>query len=356
LRFFLFDAITLLSRGEIVYTGPVTDVLSHFDPLGYPCPEHVNPADHLIDISTIDTRTEDAERESSARVTTLIQAFRTEPAAPLTEDSRPVTATSTSPVRSRKVSLFRQIWYLTTRNFWITIRDPHGLLGFLLEAVIIGTIVGWIFLKIPPTLTGIRTMQGFIYTVLGLQGYLLLLFTTYKVSLDMKVRSRLMLVTVGIRSGETRQDVFPARVRNWIPSLSSHHRGSPPELLKKLICVDIAVPFIFSVITYFMAGYRSGVGHFFTFFAVNLLNQFVNVSFAMWCVSLRRNFAEASLIANASMTFISLSCGYFIQAQSLPVYVRWIKYISYVYWGFAALTSNGTNPVLRVILTWRIQR
>jgi ABC-type multidrug transport system permease subunit len=93
-----------------------------------------------------------------------------------------------------------------------------------------------------------------------------------------------------------------------------------------------------------MSGYRSGVQHFFIFFAFNVLNQFVNVTFAMWCVSLRRSFAEASLIANASLTFISLSCGFFIQAQSLPVYVRWIKYVSFVYWGFAGLTSNGIHP------------
>jgi len=91
-----------------------------------------------------------------------------------------------------------------------------------------------------------------------------------------------------------------------------------------------------------MSGYRSGANHFFIFFAVNLLNQFVAVTFAMWCVSLRRNFAEATLIANASLTFISLACGFFIQADSMPVYVRWIKYISYVYWAFCALCSNGT--------------
>jgi ABC-2 type transporter len=114
--------------------------------------------------------------------------------------------------------------------------------------------------------------------------------------------------------------------------------GNDFEIKVKL---DIAVPFLFSLITYFMSGYRSGGTHFFIFFGVNLLNHFVNVTFAMWCVSIRRSFAEASLIANASLTFISLSCGFFIQAESLPVYVRWIKYISYVYWGFAALSSNG---------------
>ena len=113
--------------------------------------------------------------------------------------------------------------------------------------------------------------------------------------------------------------------------------------LRYRLIADIAVPFLFSLITYFMSGYRTG-GHgsyFFIFFAVNVLNHFVNVTFAMWCVSIRRNFAEASLIANASLTFISLACGFFIQAESLTVYVRWIKYLSYVYWGFAALSSNG---------------
>jgi len=170
----------------------VADVLTHFDHLGFPCPQHVNPADHLIDISTIDNRTEAAEQESSQRVTILIQAFKSQRlGSPTAVQNRPTTATSNAPDRTRDVSLFRQTWYLTTRNFWITIRDPKGLLGFLLEAIIIGTVVGWIFLKIPPTLTGIRSMQGFIYTVLGLQGYLLLLFTTYKVSLDMRVQTNL---------------------------------------------------------------------------------------------------------------------------------------------------------------------
>ena len=128
----------------------------------------------------------------------------------------------------------------------------------------------------------------------------------------------------------------------------SHFITEGTKTLGRQLIVDIAVPFLFSLITYFMSGYRTG-GHgsyFFIFFAVNVLNHFVNVTFAMWCVSIRRNFAEASLIANASLTFISLACGFFIQAESLPVYVRWIKYISYVYWGFAALSSNGT------VLSW----
>jgi hypothetical protein len=191
-RFFLFDSITLLSGGQTVYSGPVTDVLTYFDNLSYPCPAHVNPADHLIDLSTVDTRTSSAEETSSVRVSSLIQSWKRHQ---LTSSVGPESLTTPpeAPVNSPGVSLFRQIWYLTTRNFWITVRDPYGLGGFLFEGIFIGVFVGWIFYKIPGSLTGIRSMQGFIYTVIGLQGYLLLLFTTWKVSVDMRVQYPLEL-------------------------------------------------------------------------------------------------------------------------------------------------------------------
>jgi hypothetical protein len=165
----------------------VNDVLTYFDEQGFPCPPHVNPADHLIDVATVDTRTPEAEEETGTRVTTLVLAWKRSLLLSSAGPPAPPISPPEAPIKSPGVSLFRQTWYLTTRNFWITIRDPYGLGGFLFEGIFIGVFVGWIFLKIPPTLTGIRTMQGFIYTVVGLQGYLLLLFTTWKVSVDMKV-------------------------------------------------------------------------------------------------------------------------------------------------------------------------
>lgn len=183
--FFLFDSITLLSSGQTVYTGPVTEALTYFDQNGFPCPQHVNPADHLIDIITVDTRTPQAEEQSSDRVNSLILSWQRIQLPSLNGTEKDTTLSP--PIKPIKVSLIREIWYLTSRNFWITIRDPFGLGGFLLASIISGTLVGWIFYKIPQTLTGVRTMQGFIYTVLSLQGYLLLVFTIYKVSIDMQV-------------------------------------------------------------------------------------------------------------------------------------------------------------------------
>ncbi|EHL02103.1 putative Uncharacterized ABC transporter ATP-binding protein/permease [Glarea lozoyensis 74030] len=53
-----------------------------------------------------------------------------------------------------------------------------------------------------------------------------------------------------------------------------------------------------------------------------------------------RNFAGASLIANLGYTVQSMACGFFVQANEIPVYVRWTKWTAYVFYSFGALASN----------------
>ena len=43
--FHLFDAIAILSLGEMVYYGAKDDLLTHFANAGHPCPDYVNPLD-----------------------------------------------------------------------------------------------------------------------------------------------------------------------------------------------------------------------------------------------------------------------------------------------------------------------
>jgi hypothetical protein len=39
-----------LSRGEVAYFGPVSDLLDSFSSLNYACPPGDNPADFVIDV------------------------------------------------------------------------------------------------------------------------------------------------------------------------------------------------------------------------------------------------------------------------------------------------------------------
>lgn len=86
---------------------------------------------------------------------------------------------------------------------------------------------------------------------------------------------------------------------------------------------------MFSLIFYFMAGFRADGPQFMTFFAIMLLEQYIAVCFAMTCVAVSRTFAGASLVANLAYTLQSMACGYFIQSNTIPIYVRWLKWLAY---------------------------
>ena len=93
---------------------------------------------------------------------------------------------------------------------------------------------------------------------------------------------------------------------------------------------DLPVPICYSVIFYFMAGFRAQAGQFFTFLAVQLLLHLIAVNLATVCIALNRQFMIASLYANISFTIQSMGCGFFVSTHSISVWLRWIKWVAYV--------------------------
>lgn len=52
--FACIDEVILVSRGELIWSGPVSTMLQHFESVGYSCPAFTNPADFILDLSSID--------------------------------------------------------------------------------------------------------------------------------------------------------------------------------------------------------------------------------------------------------------------------------------------------------------
>lgn len=71
-----FDDIVLLSEGAVVYIGPAKEeTLSYFAKLGYNCPDHVNPAEFLADLISIDYTSTETMHSSQKRINDLVDAF-----------------------------------------------------------------------------------------------------------------------------------------------------------------------------------------------------------------------------------------------------------------------------------------
>ena len=304
----LFDNLILLTGGSPIYSGPLSDCLPYFDNLGYSLPAFVNPAEHLIDLAAVDNRSTELEAASIERVDSLKQAWRASEARVsrlIDEKDQNSVYEPVNQSKSQRSTLMRQIKVLTARTIKTTYRDPMGMAGSLLEATSMAIITGWIFLRLDGSLQGIRSKEGALYTAASFQGYLILLFETYRLTIDIQLFDR-----------ENAEAVVS------VPAFLISRR------LARVFIEDVPVPLLFSIIYYFMAGFRPLASQFFTFFAVTLVSQYIAVTLATLCVAVSRNFAGASLIANMAYTIQSLACGYFVQSNQIPVYVRWFK-VSY---------------------------
>lgn len=151
----------------------------------------------------------------------------------------------------------------------------------IVEVVFMGLIVGYIFYNTGCDQSGIRSREGGLYTVAGLQGYLILIFEVYRMTID--------IATFDREAADNCVDALPFMFSRRLSRL-------PTE--------DVPVPLIF---------------------AITLVNHYIAVTCAMTCVVIVRHFAGASLIANLVYTLQSVGAGIFIQSNTIPVYVRWLK-------------------------------
>jgi hypothetical protein len=285
-------------------------------------PAFVNPAEFVIDIAAIDNRTPELEAVSTERVEGLQAAWREQSAVFFggkdeksdVSKGRPSDPTTPS---GRRSAFGRQVRVLTARTWKVTYRDSMGMSGSIVEAIGMGVMTGWVFLQLGSDQAGIRSREGALYSASALQGYLILMYETYRLSIDIELFDR--------EHGEG--------VVGVVPFLLSRR-------LARFLMEDLPVPFLYSIIFYWMVGFRADAGQFFTFFAIVLLSHYIAVTFATCCIAAVRNFAGASVIANLGYTVQSLACGYFIQSNTIPVYVRWLKWTAYVFYAFGALCSN----------------
>lgn len=308
--FLLLDAVTLLAQGHSLYSGPATDAVQWFERWLPPRP-HVNPADYLINISAIDTRTRGAEDVGRARVNMLIAVWKEESAVRFPRIKPTILSSSDPPAFThdcRKVPFARVVYTLVSRTLKSTIRDPRGIMASWIEAVLMGLTVGSVFLQLPDSMAGIRSRQAALYVSVGFQSYLVFIYEVYRLTgIDMPLFDR--------EHSEGVVGVLP-----WIISQRIAHG----------ILEDIIVPLVFSGTSYLMIRLAPSATRFLYHFIVILLVHYASLMFAGLSVSISRDFARSTLITNLAFGVHTHVCGFFLQADSIPVYLRWAKWTSHL--------------------------
>ncbi|KAL7419907.1 hypothetical protein Q5752_005823 [Cryptotrichosporon argae] len=348
----LFDRITLLAKGRVVYSGPRRDCLSWFSELGHDVEPGTNPLDFLVDLSSVDNRTPDAETASRARVARLVDAWRARPAdwARLlpTKSTKSLDEHATTPPsllrtvspeqaaleraitgrtaadtgagadnapEPKRPGFWRQTAVLTARAHKNVYRNVPTVVGFVAQGIILGVIIGLTYYQLPETPTGIQSLKNLSFQLIPGVFYLQQVFWIYKYCTDLVIFDR--------EREDNLYDVIPYVLSDWLSYLI-------PSVLS---------PTLYVVLVYFISGMRTDdlAARLFTIIASTVLVQFCVQGVSVMSASVFRSFSGASQVGNALNLFQLMSAGFLL--VHVPAYVAWIRWISPYFYSFRIVAT-----------------
>jgi len=294
----------LMSKGDVVYSGPVRTVLPWIESTGVgACPSGVNPFDYLLDLSMVDFASEAIEKATAVRRDFLVQAWagrkNNSKFATLTSwggnggESSTLHGNGSSSFATMAVdiiptgsgpTLLTQIRVLTSRGWINQIRDNIVLWGCIGECIVIGLAVGCIFFQLDDSAEGIRSRTSLVYSVGAIQAYLMLMIFIYRLSQEIVIYDReridrwygpLPHLVSGVLFSAIPNIVYP--VGKFC--LLQFERNNAVffqfmSMLTHIIYVEAIV--VFSAIVYFMTGLRTdSLDHFGWWTLVNVAMQFI---------------------------------------------------------------------------------
>jgi len=325
--FAMFDRLLILAEGRVAFLGDVKEAHAFFERLEKPCPSNFNPGDHFIYTLAIRAGMEEKCREyvhsvcdefkqSEGRSLRLAVEGCSKPPPDDAIASAALQAArrSKDPYRSTWVDQFAA---MTRRCAYVVVRDPLVTFVKTMTTVFFALVFGSVYFDLnPDTDVGRRDIQSALF-----------MFCT-------NMTFSMMFPVITLFSKDT-----PLFLREHWNGL---YRTDVYFLTKTLVEIPIYVglPCIFTAIIYYMAGLRPEAEYFFTAMGVLVLVSNVAVSFGLMISCTTKDYNTAIVLATPLLMPIFLFGGYYVQPGTIPIWLEWITYISWFYYGVEVLNIN----------------
>nr|QFR37221.1 ABC transporter [Cyberlindnera americana] len=316
----IVDKLYLLAKGgRLMISGSLQESMDYLDTVGLEG-EDSNFADFLLSISSVEkTMSKEVELQTEQRVHMLVEQWKRHEV--LKEVDIHDTFMSGSRMFNKEhitVPLHKEIAVLAHRCTLMTLRDYQSLIMMMGILTTLSIICGWVFYKPGGSLAGIRSVTSAMYVCCEVIGFTPMMYEIERLcSVDGKFLIR-----------EKKEGMYS--ITGWFIG----------RRLAKMILEDIPSTLIWSVITFYMWGLQ-GNSNFGIYFINNLFLYMIGIAQGHVCFVLGNyHFSTSSLISGIFYQIQNSACGYFISAKTMPVYVRWTKYIASFWYNFGSLVSN----------------
>ncbi|MBN3315629.1 ABCG2 protein, partial [Atractosteus spatula] len=333
----LFDSLTLLVSGKLVYHGPAEDTLDYFEKAGYACEPHNNPADFFLDVingnsitaaltklrNSEDYEIEDQTTTRQGIEDRLVEEYRSSAYYKNTKvDLENILQGKQHILRpaSRKItyatSFFHQLKWVLKRTFKNLMLNPQTSVAQIGVTIFLALIVGAIFFGIKDDQSGIQNRTGALFFIVTNQCFSTLsaaeLFITEKQLFVHEYISGYYRISVYFLS-KIMSDIFTLRT---VPAM------------------------VFTCITYFMLGLKQTVAAFFIFMLTVTLVAYTATAMTLAMSAGQSVVAVANIFMTISFVFMMIFSGLLVNLPSIMDWLAWFKYLSIPRYGMAALQVN----------------
>ena len=332
--FFLFDYLSLLARGKIIYFNEAKHSVEYFNSIGFACPEMSNPADYFMSMMSIESIELDAEEEEGRSVfdynneeikkeyEKLIQFFDAKYTAselkvdPAVKHPDCVPLEGDEDIVNIKLGFCYQWKLLATRNFRNIVRLPQTSYVKFATTTITAIFASFLFWQCPKTREGIQNVQGALF------------FMTMNVSFN-AIQNVIL--------------IFPEERPVFLREVNNNMYEVAPYFWAKIISefpFSVAIPTVFGLICYFCVGLRASAEAFFVYLIILIL---IYNSFSGYSLIISASFSNKQLAVTLTPVLIvpfMLFAGFFVASANIPYWLKEFEYLSIIKYGYQALMHN----------------
>uniref|UniRef100_A0A8C5YZP4 ATP-binding cassette sub-family G member 2-like n=1 Tax=Marmota marmota marmota TaxID=9994 RepID=A0A8C5YZP4_MARMA len=322
--FKLFDCLTLLASGRLIFHGPAQEALGYFESIGYPCEPYNNPADFFLDIINEDSsavglnreegdceanETEQLSQREKSVVEKLVEYYAT---SSFYRDTKAELDELSGGQEKKRSSAFKKITYVTSfchQLRWIIRRSFKNVLG------------------IPQNWCRIELTAGCLFPFCPGRAVLLLVLVVYE-------------CFSSILAGQ----IFVVERKLFIHEYISGYYRLPcyffGKLLFDLLPRKLLPSMLFICIIYFMAGLKPEAGAFFiTIFTVTMVTYTAS-SLSLAMATGQNLHYLSTLLMNFYFVFMTVFLVISLNVGTIPPKVSWLQYLSIPHYGFRNLTNT----------------
>ncbi|XP_030922302.1 ATP-binding cassette sub-family G member 2 [Geospiza fortis] len=333
--FRLFDNLTLLAAGRVLYHGPAQHAIEYFQSIGYQCEPYNNPADFFLDIINGDStavamnkadeteRTEECSEYDKTLAEQLAEKYSN---SAYYRETKAHLENISSGNKKKTKQLFRQITYansflhqlkwVSRRTFKNLIGNPQASIAQLCITAVLGLVVGAIFFGLEENSAGLQNRVGAMF----------------------------FLTTNQCFSSVSALELFVVEKKIFMHEyISGYYRTSVyfiAKLMADLIPIRTMPSIIFTCIVYFMLGLKPTVEAFFIMMFTLMMVSYTATSMALAIAAGQSVVAIANLLSTVAFVFMIIFSGLLVNLTSVMSWLSWLKYFSIPRYGMTALQIN----------------